>query len=241
MEKPRLKPGATGENPKERLIYVWIPAGTFKMGCVPDDGQCEEDEKPQREVKIDKEFWMTRTEVTAGAYDKFVIATAHRRPGRTTTRVGHVTELPATNVSWEDADAYCKWAGDRLPSEAEWEYAARGGKPDLIYPWGNQIIPAMANYNKSERKKPFFETVPVGHIEPPNGFGLRDMAGNVREWTADLYNLAAGTARVVRGGSFNSSEKDLRVSARDKVNPAKFDRGDNQTGFRCILPALGND
>lgn len=243
-KKPDLKPGDPRENRKERLTYVWIPAGSFKMGCVPDDKQCDKDESAQHEVKIEKDFWMTRTEVTAGAYDKFVSATGHRKPGSTQTRTDQGTELPVTKISWEDADAYCKWAGagGHLPTEVEWEYAARGGKPDLIYPWGNQISGKMANYAKSEHKKPFYETVPVGRIDNPNGFGLFDMAGNVREFTADFYDPAVAKERVVRGGSFYTSEKDLRVSARDKIDPAKFDKGDNQTGFRCVLPTLtGNE
>ena len=240
------KTGESRENAKERIFYVWIPPATFKMGCIADDRQCEKDEKPQHQVNIAAGFWMTRTEVTAGAYDRFVSATHHRKPGKTQTRTDQGTELPVTEVSWADADAYCKWAGGRLPTEAEWEYAARGGKPDLIYPWGNQITGTMANYAKSEHKKPFYETVPAARIDNPNGFGLFDMAGNVREWTADFYDPAAystvapgsGKERVVRGGSFNTSEKDLRVSARDKLDPAKFD---NQTGFRCVLPTLGNN
>lgn len=151
-----------------------------------------------------------------------------------------------TEVSWADADAYCKWAGGRLPTESEWEYAARGGKADSIYRWGNEIAGKMANYAKTERKKPFFETEPVCRIDNPNGFNLFDMAGNVREWTADVYDPAAystaapasGKERVLREGSFNTSEKDLRVSARDRLNPARFD---NQTGFRCVLPTLRNN
>jgi formylglycine-generating enzyme required for sulfatase activity len=207
------------------------------MGCVPDDKQCEKDEKPQHEVKIDHDFWITQTEVKAGAYDKCVSASSCHEPGKTQTRTDQGTELPVTKVGWDDADAYCKWAGGRLPTEAEWEYAARGGKADLIYPWGNQINGKMANYIKSDRKKPFFETVPVGKIDNPNGFGLLDMAGNAREWTADFYDPSAAKERVVRGGSFNTSEKDLRVSARDKIDVTKFATGDNQTGFRCVLPA----
>jgi formylglycine-generating enzyme required for sulfatase activity len=131
---------------------------------------------------------MTRTEVTAGAYDRFVGDTQHRKPGKTQTRTDQGAELPVTEVSRADADAYCKWAGGRLPTEAEWEYAARGGKQDLIYPWGNEITGKVANYAKTERKKPFFETEPVGRIDNPNGFNLFDMAGDVREWTADFYD-----------------------------------------------------
>ena len=241
------KSGERAENEKDRMVYVWIPPATFKIGCVADDKQCEKDEKPQHEVRIAAGFWVARTEVTAGAYDRFVNASHHRKPGKTQTITGQGTELPVTGVAWEDADAYCRWAGGQLPTEVDWEYAARGGNPDLIYPWGNQITGKMANYFNSEHKKPFSETVPVGRFDNPNGFDLFDIVGNVREWTADYYDPAAyskaGPAgdkepRVVRGGSFYTSEKDLRISARDKLDPSKFD---NQTGFRCVLLKLGND
>jgi formylglycine-generating enzyme len=256
--KHEFKPGESRENPKDRLIYVWVPPGTFKMGCVPDDKRCDADEKPRHDVKISKGFWMTGTEVKAGAYQKFVSATGNHEPGKTQTRTARDTDLPVTKVSWDDVAAYCAWAGGRLPTEAEWEYAARGGKPDLIFPWGNHFDPKLVNYGKTDlkSKKPFFETLPVDMLENANEFGLLDMAGNVREWTADFYDPlgyaaagaaadptgpAAGKERVVRGGSFNSPEKDLRVSARDKLDPIKFDKGDNQTGFRCVLPKLGSN
>jgi formylglycine-generating enzyme required for sulfatase activity len=228
------KPGESRENVKERKFYAWVPPATFKMGCVPNN-KCEKDETPQHPVKV-AGFWMGRTEVTNGSYDKFVAATV--TTGKAPKPRAR-TDLPATDVSWNDASAYCKWAGGRLPTEAEWEHAARGGKQDQIYPWGNQITAAMAVYG---RKAP----LPTGSIDSPNGFGLFDMAGNVREWTSDLYDPAAysssapptGKERVVRGGAYNSLEKDLRVSARDKADPAKPDKF---TGFRCVLPTLENN
>ena len=247
-----LKPGRNRENRKDLLTYAWIPPGTFKMGCPPNDAQCVPDEKPQHEVKITKGFWMTRTEVTTGAYQRFTSATGHREPGKTQTNPKLAgTDLPVTKATWDDAKAYCEWAGGRLPTEAEWEYAARGGKAELKFPWGNTFDPNLANSFKTDLKlkRPFIETIPVRKLGSGNGFDLFDMLGNAREWTADFYAATYSSAgpltdpagpkegkdRVVRGGSFNESEKDLRLSARDHVDPAKQD---NATGFRCVLPSL---
>ena len=247
-----LKPGTNRENrSKDLLTYAWIPPGTFKMGCPPSDAQCMPDEKPQHEVKIAKGFWMTRTEVTTGAYQRFTSATGHRAPRKTQTNPKLAgTDLPVTKVTWDDAKAYCQWAGGRLPTEAEWEYAARGGKADLKFPWGNTFDPKLANSFKTDPKlkRPFIETVPVRKLGSGNGFDLFDMVGNVREWTGDFYSAYSsagsltdpagpneGKDRVVRGGSFFESEKDLRLSARDHADPAKQD---NATGFRCVLPSL---
>ena len=246
-----LKPGRNRENPKDRLTYAWILPGTFKMGCIANDAQCLPDEKPQHEVKITKGFWMTRTEVTTGAYQRFTSDTGHREPGKTQTNPKLAgTDLPVTKVTWDDAKAYCQWAGGRLPTEAEWEYAARGGKAELKFPWGNTFDPKLANSFKTDPKLKirFLETVPVRKLGSGNGFDLFDMVGNVREWTGDFYSAYSsagsltdpagpneGKDRVVRGGSFFESEKDLRLSARDHADPAKQD---NATGFRCVLPSL---
>jgi formylglycine-generating enzyme required for sulfatase activity len=248
-----IKAGQSLEDPKDRLMYSWVPAGVFQMGCVPEDKQCLPDEKPQHQVKIANGFWMTRTEVTVEAYRRFTRETGHREPGKTQTNPRQMgTDLPVTKVSWEDAKAYCEWAGGRLPTEAEWEYAARGGKPDLKYPWGNEFDPKAANSLKTDAtsKKPFLETIPVARLGSGNGFNLFDMVGNAREWTNDLYDPsayaaagiltdpigpAAGKERVIRGGSWNGIEKHLRISARDHWDGS---RDDNQTGFRCAVPSL---
>ena len=248
---PDLKPGQNRENPKDELIYAWVPKGSFKMGCVPGDGACLPDEKPQHPVKIESSFWMTRTEVTTEAYERFTRETGHRQPGKTQTNPKHMgTDLPVTRVSWDDAKAYCEWAGGRLPTEAEWEYAARGGKDDLKYPWGNDFNPNLANSFKTDDKlkKPFIETIPVRRLGKGNGYDLFDMAGNAREWTSDVYDpevyshpgttnsFGSGKERVVRGGSFYGSDKHLRISARDHLDGTRFD---NQTGFRCVIPESG--
>src|ERR1035441_4094172 len=218
-----LKPGRNRENRKDLLTYAWIPWGTFMMGCPPKDAQCMLDEKPQHEVTITKGFWMTRTKVTTGAYQRFTSATGHREPGRTQTNPRMAgTDLPVTKVTWDDAQAYCEWAGGRLPTEAEWEYAARGGKAELKFPWGNTFDPKLANSFKTnpKLKTPFPETVPVRRLGSANGFDLFDVVGNAREWTSDFYAAYSsagplpdpagpneGKDRVVRGGSFNGPEK----------------------------------
>jgi formylglycine-generating enzyme required for sulfatase activity len=246
------KAGEHRENPKDKLDYNFIPSGKFLMGCVPGDKQCEKDENPRHEVSLSKDFWITRTEVTVGAYDRFTRAEPGHKLPKTKTLHGLVaTELPITDISWDDAVDYCKWAGGRLPTEAEWEYAARGGKQDWIYPWGSWD-PNKANWGKTDIKKvraPFDEMVPVRKIGDGNGYDLYDMAGNAAEWTADYYSPTAyadgqntdpkgppdGKERVVRGGSWYDPEKFLRNSARDKKAP---DKPVNTIGFRCVLPSL---
>ena len=244
------------ENPKDFLSYVWIQPGTFLMGCVKSDRKCAADERPQHEVKISKGFWMTSTEVTVAAYERFTTATGHRTPPKTKTNPKWLgTDLPVTMVNWQDATAYCAWIGGRLPTEAEWEYAARGGKQDEIYPWGNAFDPTAANSYKTNRKLKGGrdETAPVRKLGAPNAFNLWDMVGNVREWTQDAYDPSAyehpspvdplvesgSSQRVIRGGSFNGGADDLRISCRDHTDPVK--EVSNQTGFRCVVPDWNYD
>jgi len=232
-------------NPRDLLEYRWIPPGTFKMGCVPDDHRCEKDESPQHEVAIKSGFWITTTEVTVNAY----VYQFKREPPKTETnpRWNH-TDLPVTKVKWQDAEDYCEWIGGRLPTEAQWEYAARGGATaDRIYPWGNEFDANRCNSEKYKAlRKKFPEATPV-NIFPANGWSLFGMIGNVREWVLDVYSPDSysgkeistdprasepGKDRVVRGGSFGDGEKQLRTSARDHRPPGKFD---NATGFRCVI------
>ena len=214
------RPGDVKVNPKDGQIYVRIPAGTFTMGCSPLGASagslminpCEDDEKPPHEVTITKVFWLGQTAVTVAAYKKYAAAAGGRMPEepKFTAGFGHralnpgwqETQQPITNVSWTQAVGYCDWVGMRLPTEAEWEYAARAGTTGPRY--GNldeiswyadnsgvvqidsrnidiqkhQIISVLfANRNGLQR---------VG-LKSPNSFGLYDMLGNVLNWTADWY------------------------------------------------------
>jgi formylglycine-generating enzyme required for sulfatase activity len=249
------KPGDRRINPTlSSLNDAWIPPGTFQMGCVPQDKQCKPEEKPRHPVTITQGFWMTTTEITLQAYMQFLERNpSHPTPRQTKTNLeGRVSNSPQTDVTWQDAEDYCAWAGGaggRLPTEAEWEYAARGGKDGLIYPWGDNFDPDIVNsWEKPKKKRRYDSTTPVDlYNNNPNGFHLLGMAGNAREWTQDLYDKhsyeGAGPSvdpfvqkspeneRVVRGGDFNETRDDLRVSARGHRPPGD---PDNRTGFRCI-------
>jgi formylglycine-generating enzyme required for sulfatase activity len=249
--------GDTWVNPKDGLTYVWIPPGSFQMGAVPGDSKAQPDEKPRHRVTISKGFWLCRTPVTVGAYKRFCAETGRRMPwpAPTFNVEGGLLQLkklvrwphddhPIVHVNWNDAVAYCQWAGGRLPTEAEWEYAARAGT-ETVYPWGDSVDGSCAWYNDNSA----LQTHPVGK-KKANGWGLYDMVGNVWEWCADWYDKtyyasspstdpqgpARGKRRVVRGGSWDCHPLDLRVSNRCPYDPSE--RPD-AFGFRCALDAGG--
>jgi len=227
-------------NPKDGLRYVSIPAGSFRMGCATAaDEPCDPKEKPAHDVRISKGFQIGQTEVPVEAYKRFAAATKRAMPEE--PREGRnpqwsLLTLPMTMVAWSDAVAYCQWAGMRLPSEAEWEYAARAGTKGARY----GAVDAIAWYVVNAGGKPH----PVGQKQA-NPFQLHDMLGNVWEWTADWYADSYGSAApltdpagpasgqfgVVRGGGFpNGADAMQRASFRGGLNPA---RKVMYIGFRC--------
>ncbi|MFN0104646.1 MAG: SUMF1/EgtB/PvdO family nonheme iron enzyme [Bryobacteraceae bacterium] len=232
---------------RDRQMYLYIPPGKFLMGCAKGDGKCEDHEKPQHEVTIGKGFWMGETEAQVEAYKRFVETSTPKRkmPSAPLDRKGwDQTNLPMANMSAEEAEAFCKWAGGRLPTEAEWEYAARGGKTNEIVPLNAENARDKANFSGKQGNDRFEFSAPVRQFDP-NGFGLYDMSGNMWEFTSDYYSdtyfaespkvdpkgPASGKERVVRGGSWDSDPtKHLRISFRNKG------KGGNIVGFRCVLP-----
>lgn len=231
------RPTATAvrENPKDGLKYVWIPPGTFMMGCSLGDTECVDREKPSHQVTISKGFWIGQTEVTVGAYKRFAAATGRRMPPAPSFNNSWANDnMPIVNVTWNDARDYCTWAGGRLPTEAEWEYAARGGSTEARY----GPIDEIAWYDKNSEG----QTHEVAQ-KRANGFGLFDVLGNVWEWVNDGYDekgyhhrpsqdpsgATSGVYRVLRGGSWLDLPRLVRVSYRNWYYPASRDGG----GFRC--------
>ena len=224
------------ENPKDGLGYVWIPPGGFMMGCSPRDNECSDPEKPPHEVKITKGLWVGQTEVTVGAYKRFAAATGRQLPPAPNFNSGWADEdMPILNVTWDDASDYCAWAGGRLLTEAEWEYAARGGRREARY--GN--IDEIAWYDKNSGG----QTHKVAE-KRANGFGLVDVLGNVWEWVNDWYDdkyyqnspssdppgPTNAQYRVLRGGSWSDLPEGVRVSFRYRYYP--YGRSDT-LGIRC--------
>ncbi|MBC8233813.1 formylglycine-generating enzyme family protein [bacterium] len=206
-----------------------IPAGAFSMGS--NDG--ESNEKPVHTVYLDA-FYMDVYEVTVGQYRKFIKATGHNTPNWSkVSKYSPTDNHPIVYVTWDDAQAYCKWAGKRLPTEAEWEKAARGGLVGKKYPWGDEAPDAegkyRANYYVGNNGIADADQycAPVGSFSP-NGYGLYDMAGNVWEWCEDWYDEkyysssprknppgpASGSSRVVRGGSWSGNSFSMRAADR---------------------------
>jgi formylglycine-generating enzyme required for sulfatase activity len=246
--QPRLEeagpppPGTARENPKDGLKYVWIPPGSFQMGCSPGDSECSNDEMPAHPVTITKGFWLGQTEVTVAAYTKYVGSAGAHMPAAPDFNANWKNQgMPIMNIRWDDATAYCGWAGGRLPTEAEWEYAARAGSAEPRYGPLDEVAWYASNSGT--------QTHEVGQ-KRANGFGLYDMLGNVWEWVNDWYDAkyyqsspsqdpagpASGQFRVVRGGSWGFTPSYVRVSFRVGLYPAN---GYLNFGFRCVGKVAG--
>jgi formylglycine-generating enzyme required for sulfatase activity len=211
-------------NPKDGLTYVWIPLGTFLMGCSPGDDECFDNEKPAHQVTFTKGFWIGRTEVTQEAFQKVTGKDPSASKG---------AKRPVENVTWDEARSYCLAAGMRLPTEAEWEYAARAGSIGSRYDDVNRIAWVAGNSRGGAHD--------VGG-KHANAWGLNDMMGNVSEWVADWFadyqqgsatdpqGPATGQFRVVRGGAWNLGRPAARASGRVGHGPAVRFRN---LGMRC--------
>jgi len=246
-------------DPKDGMVLVQIPPGEFKMGSSKtDDPQAFDEELPQHSVYL-QAYWIDKTEVTNAQYAICVADSgACTKPANNNSHThsnyydnSQYTDYPVIFVSWSQAAAYCTWAGRRLPTEAEWEKAARG--PDgRIYPWGNTFEGTLVNYCdvncQTDWKDIHFddgypEIAPVGAY--PAGarvYGALDMAGNVYEWVADWFGPygpgnqtqptgpAAGTEKIIRGGSWGDDPAHLRSAIRSHIKPESVL---DFVGFRC--------
>lgn len=230
----------------DKMEMVYVPAGEFIMGAEDDTGNANE--HPQHTVYLDA-YWIDMTEVTNAQYEKCVVAGACTDPKNETSNTlkkyygnDNHSQNPVIYVTWDQAKAYCEWAGRVLPTEAQWEKAARG-TDGLFYPWGDEDPEySFVNYNG----KPG-DTVPVGSY--PDGaspYGALDMAGNVWEWVADYYGdqyydisplenptgPESGKYHILRGGSWYNLKADIRTTIRSAVSA---DKAYYDTGFRCVL------
>ena len=218
---------------------VLVPAGKFTRGS-----NHAEDEKPARTIYLNA-FYMDKYEVTVGQYARYLKVTdMEEPPDWSIMNQPEHQRRPVVNVNWEDAVNYCKWAGKRLPTEAEWEKAARG-TDSRIYPWGNEAPTRLhANYGRKDWDNHQALT-PVGSFEAGKSpYGSYDMAGNAWEWVFDWYGNdfykkgpeknpigpAKGDTKVVRGGSWLYVPEFLRTSFRFNADPSGQQFG---YGFRC--------
>jgi formylglycine-generating enzyme required for sulfatase activity len=223
--------------------YVFIPAGSFEMGCSAGDPECSQDERPLHSVRISHGFWLGQSEVTVSSYLRYArslngslpLSPPVYNPG------WQNPNLPMVGVTWRDADAFCTWAGGRLPSEAEWEYAARGHQPSSRYGAAQEIGWSRENtrsYGASARQV---------RTLAPNAFGLYDVLGNVWEFVNDWYGEYSinpgldpsrpgqGTLKIIRGGSFANPSSAMRSSARATVSPSQVSQ---IVGWRCACDRL---
>ncbi len=179
-------------------------------------------------------LWFDTTEVTVGQFKKFLAETDYPFDGDLWAKVYEYSPTekhPMIYVDWHDATAYSKWAGKRLPTEVEWEFAARGGLKNKEYPWGDNVSLARdyANYKGTGGKDKWEYCAPVGSFKP-NGYGLFDMAGNVWEWCQDWYS-SDQKYRVLRGGNWGDGTSALRVAHRLDSNP---NNRNLNGGIRCV-------
>jgi formylglycine-generating enzyme required for sulfatase activity len=252
--------GETWTRPADGMVMSYIPGGDFEMGSYAGD----DDEQPIHTVTLDS-FWIDQNEVTTTQYERCVDAGACKprlcgKPNSSTADNGDMVNhnFPAICVNWYQAETYCRWAEARLPTEAEWEYAARGPE-NMVFPWGDEFDGARLNYcDKNCERDWADETFDDGYTEIapvrsyPSGAswcGALDMAGNAWEWVADWYGSdyysrspvqnppgpASGEGRVLRGGSWGFDPFYVRSANRDTFLLPSNTYG--HLGFRCARGA----
>ena len=241
---PYYEKSLRGENPNPMIL---VPAGKFIMGTndrLPDEG-------PQHEVDL-KAFYIDQWEVTNLQFQNFINATHRRSPQHFKNRTfpEGKADHPVTFVSWNDADAYCRWAGKRLPTDEEWEKAARG-TDGRIFPWGNEFDPGKANtphrWGTANKEG---DTLPVGAFEEGRSpYGVYDMTGNVWEWTASWYQPYPGNTHV--NENYGEKYKTLKGGSwwdcsfyKCGISAPTYNRGfflkstrNSSFGFRCAKDA----
>jgi serine/threonine-protein kinase len=243
--------GDTWTRPSDDMVVVYVPAGNFLMGS--DQGH--DDERPVHEVSLNA-FWIDQTEVTNAQYNRCVADGECDESEFAMFGVYNRDDQPVVGVSWFDAEAYCEWAGGQLPTEAQWEYAARG-EEGSVYPWGDEFDGQLLNFcdincadewRDDDYDDGFECTAPVGnYLNGASWAGAYDMAGNVWEWVADWYDSdyydaspaqdptgpASGQSRGLRGGSRFDTSLGTRSSFRSSYDPTV--RAED-FGFRCASP-----
>lgn len=235
------KPGDERKNPKDGALMHFVPPAEFTMGA--DDGY--DNERPARKVKITRGFWVYRTPVTNAMYGRFLAANrGQRKPPYWTHPRFKAPDQPVVGVTWDEAAAYCRWAGARLPTEAEWELAARGADARQ-FPWGKEPPdPTRAVFALPEASA---APAATGKLAPGAGpFNARDQLGNVWEWCADWYQreyyksapaenppgAPSGSLRSARGGSYLTPAYWMRLSFRMRFDPAARQQ---DLGFRPVV------